>query len=94
VLVAQLDILETMRPVDFLAFRTRLAEASGLQSFQFRELEFLLGTKRADVLARYPGESEALARLQARRGSPCGMRSSASFRMKATRSRRSSWSVM
>ncbi len=66
VLVAQLDILETMRPVDFLAFRTRLAEASGLQSFQFRELEFVLGAKRAEVLARYPGESEALARLQAR----------------------------
>ena len=64
--VTQLDILETMRPVDFLAFRTRLEEASGLQSFQFRELEFLLGAKRADVLARYPGESEALVRLQAR----------------------------
>jgi tryptophan 2,3-dioxygenase len=68
--VGQLDILETMRPVDFLAFRTRLEEASGLQSFQFRELEFLLGGKRADVLARYPGESEALVRLQTRWEAP------------------------
>jgi tryptophan 2,3-dioxygenase len=70
VLVAQLDILETMRPVDFLAFRARLAEASGLQSFQFRELEFMLGAKRADVLARYPGGSDALDRLNARMAEP------------------------
>lgn len=70
VLVAQLDILETMRPVDFLAFRTRLEEASGLQSFQFRELEFVLGAKRADVLVRYPGGSDALDRLEARMEAP------------------------
>ena len=70
VLVAQLDILETMRPVDFLAFRKRLEEASGLQSFQFRELEFVLGAKRADVLERYPGGSDALDRLEARLQEP------------------------
>ena len=44
--VAQLDILETMRPLEFLAFRQMLEEASGLQSYQFRELEFVLGHKR------------------------------------------------
>jgi len=66
VLVAQLDILETMTPLDFLAFRTRLEEASGLQSFQFRELEFVLGAKRADVFSRYPEGSAARERLDRR----------------------------
>ncbi len=70
VLVAQLDILETMRPDDFLAFRQRLEEASGLQSFQFRELECTLGLKRPEVLERYPPGSEARARVERRLGQP------------------------
>jgi tryptophan 2,3-dioxygenase len=40
-----LDVLETMRPFDFLAFRERLHPASGFQSRQFREIEFLSGLK-------------------------------------------------
>ena len=43
ILVAQLDVLETMTPVEFLTFRDRLDTASGFQSYQFRELEFALG---------------------------------------------------
>ena len=43
VLVAQLDILETMTPLEFLSFRSRLEAASGFQSDQFRQIEFLLG---------------------------------------------------
>lgn len=43
VLVAQLDILETMTPLEFLSFRERLAQASGFQSDQFRQIEFVLG---------------------------------------------------
>ncbi len=70
VLVAQLDILETMRPLDFLAFRQRLEEASGLQSFQFRELEFVLGHKRDSVLTRYPEGDAARARLERRLAEP------------------------
>lgn len=65
VLVAQLDILETMTPLEFLAFRERLEAASGLESLQFRELEFVLGHKREEVLARYP-EGEARRRLERR----------------------------
>src|ERR1051326_6720875 len=42
-LVAQVDILETMTPLSFNAFRSRLEAASGFQSAQFREIEFLLG---------------------------------------------------
>ena len=45
VLVAQLDILETMTPIEFQSFRTRLEAASGFQSDQFRQLEFVLGNK-------------------------------------------------
>ncbi|MFV1988166.1 MAG: tryptophan 2,3-dioxygenase [Gemmatimonadota bacterium] len=70
VLVAQLDILETMTPMDFLAFRSRLEEASGLQSFQFRELEFVLGARRPEVFDRYPPGSEARARVERRFNEP------------------------
>ena len=46
-LVAQVDILETMTPLEFLTFRNRLAAASGFQSDQFRQLEFVLGQQVA-----------------------------------------------
>lgn len=46
-LVGQLDILETMTPMSFTSFRDRLDTSSGFQSHQFRELEFMLGYKRA-----------------------------------------------
>ena len=52
-LVGQLDILETMTPMSFSGFRNRLDTASGFQSFQFRELEFMLGLKRADMLRTF-----------------------------------------
>ncbi|MCS6934049.1 MAG: tryptophan 2,3-dioxygenase [Chitinophagales bacterium] len=45
VLVHQIDILETMTPLDFLDFRNRLRPASGFQSVQFKELEALLGLR-------------------------------------------------
>ena len=45
-LVAQLDVLETMTPLEFLSFRERLESGSGFQSAQFREFEFVLGHKR------------------------------------------------
>ena len=49
-LVGQLDILETMTPMSFGSFRERLETASGFQSYQYRELEYLLGYKRADLI--------------------------------------------
>jgi tryptophan 2,3-dioxygenase len=52
-LVAQVDILETMTPQDFLEFRAGLAPASGFQSVQFRELEFLSGVKDAAFIRRF-----------------------------------------
>ena len=50
--VQQLDILETMTPLSFASFRDRLDTASGLQSLQFRELEFACGYKRAELARR------------------------------------------
>src|SRR2546430_14101347 len=70
VLVAQIDVLETMTPLEFLSFRDRLESGSGFQSFQFRELEFVVGVKNAQAIRRYPEGSEARRRLEARDGQP------------------------
>src|SRR5438093_4452068 len=66
VVVAQIDVLETMTPLEFLSFRERLESGSGFQSFQFRELEFLLGMKNAAALDRYPKGSDPRGRLERR----------------------------
>src|SRR5262245_8901562 len=66
VLVAQLDILETMTPLEFLSFRERLDAASGFQSDQFRQLEFALGFKSEAAVARFPPGSRARSALEQR----------------------------
>src|SRR5258705_4138320 len=66
VMVAQIDILQTMTPLEFLSFRDRLETGSGFQSFQFREFEFVLGLKNPAALDRYPEGSAARVRLQRR----------------------------
>jgi tryptophan 2,3-dioxygenase len=70
VMVAQIDILETMTPLEFLSFRDRLESGSGFQSFQFRELEFALGWKHPKAMERYPAGSEARRRLAHRLAAP------------------------
>ncbi len=70
VMVAQLDILETMTPLEFLSFRDRLEAGSGFQSFQFRELEFVLGWKEPRALERYTADSAAARRLRSRLAAP------------------------
>ena len=70
VIVSQVDVLETMTPLEFNSFRNRLDSASGLQSYQFRELEFVLGLKRVRVLERYADQPEIYARLQRRLDAP------------------------
>ena len=70
VLVAQIDILETMTPLEFLAFRDRLESGSGFQSFQFRELEALLGVKSRAAIERYPAGSPHRARIERRFAEP------------------------
>ncbi len=70
VVVAQIDVLETMTPLDFLSFRERLESGSGFQSFQFRELEFVLGVKNPAALNRYPPGGEHHRRLERRMAEP------------------------
>ncbi|HTW18822.1 MAG TPA: tryptophan 2,3-dioxygenase family protein [Mycobacteriales bacterium] len=71
VLIAQLPVLETMTPQDFLDFRQLLAPASGFQSVQYRELEFLSGLKDPAVLSRLrSATAEERARLQRRLDEP------------------------
>jgi tryptophan 2,3-dioxygenase len=65
-LVGQLDILETMTPMSFSGFRERLETASGFQSAQYRELEFILGYKRPEILRMFPAGSAAFRRLEGR----------------------------
>ncbi len=64
-LVAQVDVIETLTPTAFNSFRARLESASGFQSYQFRELEFLLGHKRPELVKHYEAGSKPRAVLEA-----------------------------
>ncbi len=66
-LVGQLDILETMTPMSFSAFRERLETASGFQSAQFRELEFAAGPQARRGAAR-PGRAPRRRRARSSGG--------------------------
>jgi tryptophan 2,3-dioxygenase len=69
-MVAQLDILETMTPLEFLTFRERLQAASGFQSDQFRQIEFVLGVKSQGAIRRFPEDSRARVALERRYREP------------------------
>jgi len=68
-LIEQVEVLETMRPPDFLDFRSELAPASGFQSVQFREIEFLSGLKDRGYL-KLVESAEERAVLEARLNTP------------------------
>src|SRR5262249_51494361 len=63
VVVAQIDVLETMPPRSFLSFRDRLEAASGFQSAQFREIEAVLGRRDRRAFKQYPEGSAARATI-------------------------------
>src|SRR3990172_3248146 len=65
-LYQQIHILETMSPLDFLRFRDNLQPASGFQSVQFREIEFVSNLKDPSILNHLRTDPESLARLQKR----------------------------
>ena len=85
-LIAAWDVLSTMTPADYLAFRSALGPASGFQSYQYRLVEFRLGTKDANMLLPHrhdtlihgklmtalngPSLYDEALRLLARRGHP------------------------
>ena len=66
--VAQIDVIETLTPVQFLSFRDRLESASGFQSAQFRELEAVLGRRDPRVLRAYEDDPGARAQIEASLG--------------------------
>jgi tryptophan 2,3-dioxygenase len=68
-LIEQLEVIETMSPQDFMEFRTNLAPASGFQSTQFREIEFIGGLKEARFLRMADDDAER-DRLQRRLDEP------------------------
>ncbi len=66
----QVDILETMTPQEFNAFRDHLNPASGFQSVQFREMEFLCGVGSAETLQHVVLDDDQRARLERRLREP------------------------
>jgi tryptophan 2,3-dioxygenase len=69
-LVAQIDVLETMSPISFNSFRGRLESASGFQSAQFREFEFVLGHKNRRMVEHHRENAPAMKRLERRFAEP------------------------
>ena len=70
VIVSQIHILETMAQIGFLEFRDKLNPASGFQSMQFRELEFVSGAKDENILRTFKDDEFALKRLTGRFNQP------------------------
>ena len=60
-LFEQWAVLETLTPSEYVEFRDVLGPASGLQSFQFRAIEFLLGNKNAQRLEVYRHDAQTHA---------------------------------
>ncbi len=69
-LVAQVDVLETMTPLQFLSFRDRLESASGFQSGGFRQVEALLGMRDPAAARAQPEASEARRAIEADQAGP------------------------
>jgi len=70
VVVSQIHILETMAQIGFLEFRDKLNPASGFQSTQFREIEFVSGAKDEKMLNHFAGDEFANERLTKRFNEP------------------------
>jgi tryptophan 2,3-dioxygenase len=70
VLVSQIHVLESMAQIGFLEFREKLNPASGFQSMQFRELEFVSGTKDERILDSFKSDEFAYERLTRRYNAP------------------------
>ncbi len=67
-LIEEVEALETMSPQDFLAFRSELAPASGFQSVQFRDIEFISGLKDPGYLTQVDLSDDDRTHLEQRLG--------------------------
>jgi tryptophan 2,3-dioxygenase len=70
IMIEHIAVIETMSPQDFLEFRSNLAPASGFQSIQFREIEFLSGSKEPGLVRRLVVDDDESARLGRRLSEP------------------------
>lgn len=70
VVVSQIHILETMAQIGFLEFRSKLNPASGFQSTQFREIEFVSGAKDEQMMNHFKMDEFAYERLSKRFAAP------------------------
>jgi tryptophan 2,3-dioxygenase len=70
VTVAQIDVLETITPLQFAGFRSRLEAASGFQSAQFRELEAVLGLRNPAALEQYGATTPEWRKIATAMGRP------------------------
>ena len=66
VMITQIHILESMAQIGFLEFRDKLNPASGFQSMQFREMEFVSGQKDERILDNFKDDEYAHERLARR----------------------------
>ena len=57
------DVLATLTPAEYSAFRNHLGRASGFQSFQYRMLEFVIGNKSAEMIEVHKRDSATYAQL-------------------------------
>lgn len=69
-MVAQIDILETMTPLEFESFRGFLDEASGFQSVQFREVEMVCGHRSTHILEVHKDQPQYIERIEKRMAEP------------------------
>ncbi|MFM9433706.1 tryptophan 2,3-dioxygenase [Janthinobacterium sp. CG_23.3] len=69
-LVHAWDVLATLTPPEYSAFRPYLGASSGFQSHQYREIEFLLGNKNATHLQVHQHKPDALAALDGALNAP------------------------
>ena len=69
-MVGQIDILETMTPLEFESFRDFLDEASGFQSVQFREIEILCGHRSEHMIQAHSHQPEYVKRMKNRMQQP------------------------
>lgn len=78
-MVAQIDILETMTPLEFDSFRGFLDEASGFQSIQFRELEIVCGLRSTHILKVHEDQPQYVDQMKQRMEEPTLWESFCSF---------------
>ena len=64
------DVLRTMTPSDYTAFRDRLGQSSGFQSLQYRLIEFTLGNRNRAMIRPHAHRPEARAALEAELARP------------------------